>query len=459
MPRRWALSSEQLAVGLLFVAISALAAMAKVKSDTWWQLRGGADIWEKRAVSYVDTYSYTARGAYWPNHEWLTEVLFYAAHAVGGMPLLATFCALAIVVAYALSWRLTSGRFEVRFGLFVLALSSAVGAWSMRPQVVTMACFMVACTLLVKDRVWALPPLFLLWANLHGAVGLGLVSVGAVLAVEVVVTRRVPLKLLGAAVACFAATAATPMGVGLWQLLIAYGQRTKTQGISEWMPPGPPPEYFAFWVITALLIVAALRSWRHLSGEHRRLMAIAFATLPLALSAHRNVVMFLLIAVPAVSALLMAGRRQPSPPPPADYTRANGAIAMGAAILAGLLVALTWTNPPPRLNWSPITPEAIAAVSSCPRPFYNSHAVGGVLIGFTPQQPVFIDNRNDPYPVDLLDANLRLEQSGDYQELFARYQIRCAVVEPGTLTESALKTDPHWVVLHGDRRLTVFVRR
>src|SRR5687768_14852177 len=94
------LSSEQTTVGLLFVCLTGLAAMVKAQSDTWWQLRSGGDIWKHRSVSFVDTYSHTANGLYWPNHEWLTEVLFFGAHSIGGMPLLATVCAAAIVTAY-----------------------------------------------------------------------------------------------------------------------------------------------------------------------------------------------------------------------------------------------------------------------------------------------------------------------------------------------------------------------
>jgi len=459
MRSRAAISSEQLAVGLLFVCISGLAAMVKAQSDTFWQLRSGEEIWQHRAVSFVDTFSYTAHGLYWPNHEWLTEVLFHVVHSTGGMPALGTLCAAAIITACVLSWRLTTGRFEVRLGLFVLSLTAVVGAWSMRPQVVTMACFMVTCTLLAKDRLWVLPAFFALWANLHAGVAIGLISVGAVVVADTVIERRIQWRQVTVAVLCFAATAATPMGVGLWRLLASYSQRTKIRGISEWMAPGLPPEYLGFWIIAAAFIVALGTRWRLLEVPGRRLAAIALLTLPLALSAHRNVVMFLLVAVPALSHLSAAGKPQPSPAPARDYKVANGVLLGVSAAVVFAFILLSWRRPPERLNWTPLEPAAIVAIRECPSPVYNALSLGGEIIGFVREQPVFIDNRNDPYPTALLHANLRLEQSGDYGPLFDEYAIKCAIVETGSLTAQRLRTDAAWRVGYSDAHLEVFLRR
>ena len=41
---------------------------------------------------------------------------------------------------------------------------------------------------------------------------------------------------------------------------------------------------------------------------------------------------------------------------------------------------------------------AVAAVRGCPAQIYNRFYDGGFLIWFVPERPVFIDNRQDPYP-------------------------------------------------------------
>ena len=74
-----------MAVGLLFVAFAVVATFSPAQNDTFWHLRAGADIWRTGHVPRIDTYSYTELGAAWPDHEWLSQALMYAAYHLGGM--------------------------------------------------------------------------------------------------------------------------------------------------------------------------------------------------------------------------------------------------------------------------------------------------------------------------------------------------------------------------------------
>src|SRR5579862_2117761 len=100
-------SSERLAVGLLFVLISVLACLAPTQTDTWWHLRSGQDTLANGYPTLRDTYSHTVYGRFWPNLEWLGEVLFYGLFRAGGSVLLTAGCALMMVATWALCWRLT----------------------------------------------------------------------------------------------------------------------------------------------------------------------------------------------------------------------------------------------------------------------------------------------------------------------------------------------------------------
>jgi hypothetical protein len=304
-----------------------------------------------------------------------------------------------------------------------------------------------------------LPPLFLVWANLHGGVGLGLLAIGAVLMVETIRTRRLPWPLIGVFVACLAATALTPLRLELWTLLATYGQKGKISRISEWMAPEPPPAYLAFWAIAVLLLVSAVLFVRRSDRTAQRLTAISLIALPLALSAHRQVPAFLLVAMPATAALLDTARRRTAPRPPArDHNLVNTGLATLAVVVAGVWVLSLRSQPPPRLNWRPIAEDAILAVRTCQAPFYNAFDLGGVLIWFVREQPVFIDNRNDPYPATLLERSLDVETTGDYRALFDEYGIRCAAVEVDTPTERTLRQDRRWLRTYADDRHAVYIR-
>jgi hypothetical protein len=181
--------------------------------------------------------------------------------------------------------------------------------------------------------------------------------------------------------------------------------------------------------------------------------------LPLALRAIRNVPPFLLVAVPAITALAHRGdavRRANGLA--RENLRLNAALLMAAAVVAGLVVALAWMAPAPSLGWRPIGSQAAAAVSTCGEPLYNTYDDGGVLIWFAPSQKVFIDNRQDPYPLPLLQAAHQVEITGDYEGVFSQCGIRCAALPRASPTAQRLATDAGWTLKYADARWILFTR-
>ena len=80
-----------------------------MQADTWWQLRAGRDMWLSQRVLLTDVYSHTAYGSFWPNHEWLAEVIYYAMYRVGGLPMVTLFATALIAGGWAITWRLAKG--------------------------------------------------------------------------------------------------------------------------------------------------------------------------------------------------------------------------------------------------------------------------------------------------------------------------------------------------------------
>ena len=83
-----ALTFEQMAVATLFIAFATAGALLNPENDSFWHLRLGHDIWNARAIPHVDTYSFSARGMPYGDHEWLAQPIFYLAYHLGGVPLL-----------------------------------------------------------------------------------------------------------------------------------------------------------------------------------------------------------------------------------------------------------------------------------------------------------------------------------------------------------------------------------
>jgi hypothetical protein len=425
------LTFQRLATALLFLAIGLGACFAPAQNDTWWQLRTGQDIWNTRSIDLSDHFSHTASGAYWPNHEWLSQVLFYAIYRIGGLRLVTAVIASLIVGAWIVIWRLSPGDKGLRLVLVALALVPSSSAWSLRPQVLTLFLLALTAFLTVRRRYLLMPPVFLLWANLHGGVTLGFPLLAGWIAALVVEQRKLPMRALAIAAVCFLATAMTPLGVSLWTEVPATLARTRPYGIQEWRPPGLTElRFIPFWLLAGALVVLVIRKrpWQAASRAGP-LIWTALAMLPLAVASERNIPPFLLMAVPAVAAMgnwrlesfLQGSGRLKHPV-------VNAGVLLAGVLLAAGTIAYAWSSETPRLGWHPLPADAIAAMASCPERLYNRYDEGGYLIWFVPNRKVFIDSRQDPYPSTLVRDQIRVEASGDFAELFDRYAIGCAFV-------------------------------
>jgi hypothetical protein len=411
------------------------------QSDTWWQLRAGQDMWQSGRLMLADEYTHTVFGQRWPNHEWLTQVLFFGAYSAGGMALLTGLCALAVTLAWAIVASLTPGVPLVRVALLGGGAVLTAASWTLRPQVLTMTLFAATLWILVRRRaMWTLPLLFVVWANLHGAVVLGGILIGAAVIASFITRDGSVRALIGVGALCLAATAVTPLGWSLWLEIPVSLQRLQAYGVEEWRAPGlRNGTDIGFWVLGATAAGVMLVR-RHLLRSTAMVM-LAISTVLLFIAATRsarNITPFVLCAIPALATLLETRAREPR-------TRERSMLAPNAALLAVsvafgvFFIARAWSTPLPRLQWNPMSSEAVAAIASCEGRLYNRYDEGGYLIWFIQDRKVFLDNRQDPFPEDLVLEHIRVEQSGDYAAMFEQFDIGCALTPVRSVLGARLK--------------------
>jgi hypothetical protein len=437
------LDRDRLPLVLLFVTVFAMACLMPAQNDTWWQLRAGEDIWTSGRIVLVDQFTHTVRGEPWPDHEWLTQLLFFGIYTLGGLPLLTALCALAVTAAWGVVCALTPGRGLWRAVAIGVAAGLTAGSWSLRPQVLTMAMFAVTLWILVRRRwTWALPVLFLVWANLHGAVALGGVLMIAATTASLLARDGFHRTLLPVGALCLVATILTPLGWDLWLFMPASIQRVQGYQVQEWRTPGWDPLGAMFWLAGICVTLVILANRRYLRSA--AVLTLALATMLLFVTAARsarNIPPFFLCAVPMVMTLLAKARE----PRPASSQRnailANAFLAAGAVVAALMVITHAWAGPSPRLQWTPVQPETIAAIAACDGPLYNRYDEGGYLVWFMKDRPVFIDSRQDPFPVALVLEQMRIERTGDYRDTFARYHIGCALAADGSPLARSLMRD------------------
>ena len=448
-------------VGVLLIVVFAAACCTKFQSDSWWHLRSGQLIWQTGQIWLSDPFSSTAYGAPWPNHEWLTQLIFYAVYAIAGLGAVVVLCAGIAAATWLIIYHLCVGPPIYRVFLLLLVVTCHEVVWAVRPHMVTL--LLLALTLLIMRRHrlhWILPLLFLVWANLHGGVVMGGLALVVATVVALLRDRRAVPRWLWLTGACAAATLINPMGLGLWRFALSMFGHPETQYIQEWLPPSLswPVSYPFFIMAVVWLAIVGLR-WRHLrSFDDWTVVLLGLALMLLGFRAVRHTALFAVAAVPLISQGLLW---LPRPAPRIARAR-NGALHLiaGGLVVFGCaaLVMRVWDDDT-WMGWAPFSTDLIAAVRDCPGPLYNTYDTGGALLWFVPERAVFVDSRNDPYPLDLLFRAVIVEQQGDYRELFREYRIACALVPVEKPIYAALQRDAGWQELYRDEQFAVLRRR
>ena len=153
-------------------------------ADTGWHIRNGEFILATRSVPQTDSFSYTKAGQPWYAWEWLYDVVIGAIHHVAGLNGVVLFTALVIAGTFALLFRFVlrrSGSFAAALSLTLLAAAAAQIHMLARPHVLSWLFTLLWVEALYRFEegkrsalLW-LPPLMLLWVNVHGGFILGLV--------------------------------------------------------------------------------------------------------------------------------------------------------------------------------------------------------------------------------------------------------------------------------------------
>ena len=172
------LSRGRTLAAILLFGLLAMTARNAIDPDLWWHLRTGQWIVETGHVPHSDPFSFTRAGHAWVSHEWLSEVVFYELWKHGGTAALIVFSAIITTAGFMLLYLRCPGKTALGSRSDGLRRPSSAPSWGVRPQMFTFTLASLLLWLLEagQDRprllLW-IPPLFLLWLNLHAGFALG----------------------------------------------------------------------------------------------------------------------------------------------------------------------------------------------------------------------------------------------------------------------------------------------
>ena len=465
--------------------------------DLWMHILTGQTILRTGHIPRYDTYSYSAAGMPWHNHEWLAQValaFFYTHLGVIGLKLLKLACASTTILALAIGISATraSSRTQ-RLTLIITAVALAT-QMQFRPQLFTFMMLSIVMTLIAIEvyqggaTLWPLIAMFALWANLHGGytIGLGaLIIAVAVLFIQGLQdtgrktsARRLAMVTLG----CAGATLVNPFGVSLWtNVAHSVSDPLIRQIVADWVPL--PTTLLHLWqeskpellqYVAPLLLFASFVAAIAMAPEREDAALVAIATILIgsAFYAARNVALAVIaLAIPLARHATLAlepapaiklgdrlgyvGPRRPTVsngPPPAPLA----ICALAVALLGG-----TFTN---RLNtWKPVPTGAVAFMQrrGLHGNILNQFEWGEYLVWHLGNDSrVFIDGRCElVYPDSLLRQYAiffyGLEGADNLLDAFPHDFV---LISPHTKGYEVVRKDGRWHLLYSDASAALFAR-
>jgi hypothetical protein len=241
--------------------------------DFYWHLKTGEYIFSNLTVPKTDPFAFTSGGMPWVPHEWLTEIILYAAmQSLGftGIRLLAaTMLCATFYLLFRLIQKFVNGEAKA---LIIIAsfFSVLMPFWSPRPQIFTFLLFSTYLYILLSYKYfglskhfWLLPVIMAFWVNLHGAFLVGIALLLMFLVTEWCMhlyanknnraTRNDLIKLSVFTLAACMATLINPHFFQVWVYPFQMISMEMSKGvISEWQSPN---FHMLFYKIHLLLII------------------------------------------------------------------------------------------------------------------------------------------------------------------------------------------------------------
>ncbi len=467
-------------------------------TDLWGHLRFGQAAIASGHLAHRDPYSYSAAGALWRNHEWLSEIVmaaFYNAFGVVGLKLWKFSCVATTIILMALCASETAASPAIQLNTLALAAVAMVPQNQFRPQIFTFVMFSALLALLTQDNyrgrapLWPVIPVMALWGNLHGGFIIGIATLAAYASVAGLqdliagrgLARAFRLSLI--TIAGTLATLVSPYGIDAWRVVFnALKDYAAQPIIADWQPLLPaiargwhanPADtvFFLFGLLMMLaLIVAFVREPR---GGDLPLVAIAMMMTVAAFTALRNLPLAMIACAAPLArhAELIAVRRRHVPAQSTDAREVDTAASTNArlrvtpwfaasiaavlAVVGGLFSTRLVVGPD-----SPVGAVAFMNRYQLHGNLLSNFGDGEYLIWHLPTSRVFIDGRYDTvYPSKVVDQYLAfINGRPDASRVLSAYPHDYVLLPADSPALRVMARAPEWKLIYRDGNWMLFAR-
>lgn len=493
---------------LLGLSIGALGRLLLRDAGTGWHIRNGQLMLQTHSITRVDSFSATMSGQPWYAWEWLYDVLIAAIHGVLGLNGVVFYTAAIIAATFVLVFHLAmrrGGSLPVTFVLLVLTMGSSAIHFLARPHVVSWLLAVVWFDLLdsaasskgMHRRLFYLPVIMLLWANVHGGFLLGFALLGIYIiagGVEYFAhreqraeTRAWLSRLAQVTGFCLLTSLCNPFGYKLHLHIYRYlTDRFLMDRVSEFLAPdfhGVAQQCFAVLLLVAIVTLASARR----KPELVHLLVLLFAAYS-GFYASRNLpvssMLLAMILAPLLSEAVAAAGSAAGTASTVrklfarlhDFgarmakmeTNLQGhvwlvlsfAVGLWACTHNGRLGSTQLINAYFDDKRLPVAAAQALADRNIHEPIFCPDQWGGYLIyRLYPQTKVLVDDRHDLYGDQFFKRYLRIVfVQSDWQKLLDEDHVQWIVVQKNSSLGTILGQTKPWKLIHEDETAVLFHR-
>jgi hypothetical protein len=463
---------------LVFVAVAMPAVVALRAAmptiDLAYQIRAGQIMLDTGSILRTDLFTFTAFGRPWLNQQWGAQLLFAWLFRAGSWELIALARAAAVAVSFWLLYvacRARGAGARKAAWLCLGGLLVSIYGFVPRPQMFGFVLFALTLALLADRgrrprRLWLVPVITLVWANLHGSFPLA--PLVLLLAWAEDRSRRAPWTRTTtlAAVASIAAASVNPYGLRVWSYVVDLSTNADVRhAIEEWQPPRLlSPSGFVFFASVALVAVIAVGARRTLGWPRLVGLAIFFV---IGATAIRGVIWWSLAAPVLIADLFPERAPRRERPSLVNTSLAVALVAIGLAFWPWFRPTFTssadtGTSTDGLLSYAPnaYSTRVLQTVEPGTRLFVAEPWASWFEF-VAPGYPIFVDPRIELFPSAIWDDYDAISDTAQgWERIVDRWGIDLLVLSQSQQSAliAVIADDPGWQVVYGDADGLLVVR-
>lgn len=480
-----------LQIGFALLSISLLMFVPN-DPDFFWHLKYGELTLKQGPISH-NPFSYTFSDYKFYDYQWLSHVLIYSIHKIGGNILLAAVYGLIVFVSVYLSinnpiCHMASKKVKNILLFFSLVILSPI--IGIRPQMISILGVSVTFFILIKylkyksKLIYILPFVTLIWVNSHPGFLAGIVLQILFLSIETLkrILRKIEIldkvdsiykkqpsikPMLFVSLVSIISTIITPFGINILIQSVKFSfDSYAAEHISEWLPPSFISISGIFAILYLIIIIISF-----FKRNNTNLLSVSIGIIfgYMCLSAIRHLPLFVILTIPLIATAKYWKyiKYLDSKIFILQITKTLFTLTATIIFLCNTLnFIILNTNNSLLYKRSKFPYKAVRFLKD--KKFegniFNKYGWGGFLIQTYPEKKVFIDGRMTSWKISnrqilVIYREISNLNKSDWREQLNRYNIRIVLLDKQTPLANALSTLENWEKVYEDDMSIILAKK